>query len=407
MIASVHVLWLSLKPPTGLENGSEWMRIQAPARQIVFVYRSFSALFTIIGVVVAVATAWFVPWVLTLHLGTLVYFPYLPKSDDRFIRITGPWSGPYAQNWVASESIPQQCKLALVAAEDTKFFTHSGIDFESLEQSYKYNLKQNKKSRGGSTITQQIVKNAFLSRKKSYIRKAREFVGAILLDAFSSKDMQLTWYFNIVEFGPKIYGLKDAARFYFKKNPNKLTSRECASLVAILPSPNRWNASLIKGAPSGFLASRVRVIQARMQILAAYQKQLADTAARKPEKTKRAGGQSSNSSSLAQGDKKKAAETPVLNRAGDLNLPAGPVDAWDRDDFEGFPVQIEKDLPEAPDLPVNGLTEDTLSPLTESELEQEPGADTLPYQKMYEILDPFENSSDEAAEPNLQPFENE
>ncbi|MFZ9521769.1 MAG: biosynthetic peptidoglycan transglycosylase, partial [Silvanigrellaceae bacterium] len=122
-------------------------------------------------------------------------------------------------------------------------------------------------NRGGSIITQQLSKNAFLSRERSYIRKAREIVGAILLDATSTKDMQLNWYFNIVEFGPNIYGIKDAAQFYFKKAPSALSQRECASLVAILPSPNKWNKSLKAGAPSGFLAARVGTIQARMNMI--------------------------------------------------------------------------------------------------------------------------------------------
>ncbi|NBW82369.1 hypothetical protein EBR21_11505, partial [bacterium] len=167
----------------------------------------------------------------------------------------------------AGAEIPKSCKLALVAAEDTKFFIHHGIDFESLEKSYEYNQRRQKKKRGGSTITQQLVKNAFLSRERSYIRKAREIVGAVLLDATSSKDMQLNWYFNIVEFGPNVYGIKDAAQFYFKKAPAALTQRECASLVAILPSPNKWNKSLKAGAPSGFLAARVGTIVARMSMI--------------------------------------------------------------------------------------------------------------------------------------------
>lgn len=233
----------------------------------VGIFRSVSMLFTTLGIVVAVGIAWFVPWVFTLHLGVLAYFPYLPKSEQRYLRITGPLSGPHRKNWTPSNSIPKVCKLALVAAEDTKFFIHHGVDLESIEKSYEYNQRKKKPKRGGSTITQQLVKNAFLSRDKSYVRKAREIVGAVLLDATSSKDLQLTWYFNIVEFGPKVYGIKDAAQFYFKKSPSGLTSRECASLVAILPSPNRWNRSLKAGAPSGFLASRIGTIQARMRMI--------------------------------------------------------------------------------------------------------------------------------------------
>ena len=231
------------------------------------IFRPISLIFTLVGIMVTTATAWFVPWVFTFHLGVLVYFPYHPDGVQRFTRVTGPFAGSYKKNWIAGKDIPKACKLALVAAEDTKFFIHRGIDLESLEKSYEYNQRKKKAKRGGSTITQQLVKNAFLSRDRSYLRKAREIVGAVLLDAISSKDMQLNWYFNIVEFGPNIYGLKDAAQFYFRKTPSALSQRECASLVAILPSPNKWNKSIKSGSPSGFLTARVRTILARMKVI--------------------------------------------------------------------------------------------------------------------------------------------
>jgi len=362
----------------------------------VFVYRPFSTISTILGVVVALAIAWFVPWVFTLHLGTLVYFPYLPKSESRYVRVTGPWSGPYTKNWVSSEAIPKQCKLALVAAEDTKFFDHSGIDFESLEQSYKYNASKKKRSRGGSTITQQIVKNAFLSRDKTYLRKAREFVGAVLLDAFSSKDMQLTWYFNIVEFGPKVYGIKDAAKFYFKKESKKLSTNECASLVAILPSPNRWNASLLKGSPSGFLASRVRVIKARMKILEANRKLLASDNAQTKGKSAQRAGEKQKAPALAGKVKKTPKEKLVLRGPEELDLPVGPSDPKDTAEVEPTLFQMDTELPNVPDV----LLEQAESiPTTDS-------SDKLPYQKMYEILDPFQSDWDENASTAQEPLEN-
>lgn len=233
----------------------------------MWIFRSVSVLFAIFGIAVAAAAAWFIPWVFTLHLGVLVYFPYQPRSQERYMRVTGPWSGAYSRNWVDGKDIPKACKLALVAAEDTKFFIHHGIDLESLEKSYEYNQRKRKAKRGGSTITQQLVKNAFLSRERSYLRKAREIIGAILLDATAGKDMQLNWYFNIVEFGPNIYGIKDAAQFYFKKQASALSQRECASLVSILPSPNRWNKSLKSGSPSGFLSARIGTVMTRMKMI--------------------------------------------------------------------------------------------------------------------------------------------
>lgn len=211
--------------------------------------------------------AWFFPWVFALPLGILIYFPYEPDATSRYMRVTGPLTTPFAEEWVHSESIPKSCKTALVAAEDTLFFDHHGVDFDSLEKSYELNQKKKKIKRGGSTITQQLVKNAFLSRDKTYLRKAREVAGAFILDAFVSKDSQLTWYFNIVEFGPRVYGLEQAAGHYFKKHAGALTPAECISLVAILPAPNKWNASLAKKSPTSFFKRRYSVILARMQVM--------------------------------------------------------------------------------------------------------------------------------------------
>lgn len=289
------------------------------------IFRSVSTLFTILGALVAVAGAWLVPWVFTFHLGTLAYFPYLPKSDERYLRVTGPWSGPYKKNWVPSKDIPRACKLALVAAEDTKFFIHRGVDLESIEKSYEYNQRKKKPKRGGSTITQQLVKNAFLSRNRSYVRKAREILGAVILDATSSKDMQLTWYFNIVEFGPKIYGIKDASQFYFKKSHKTLSTRECASLVAILPSPNKWNKSLKAGAPSGFLVSRIGTIQARMRMIPTDEESgqlLSRNSSRKPNRAP------SDSPEAANKDRKQQIKQleRQAEQADEIDLPEGPAE---------------------------------------------------------------------------------
>ena len=138
---------------------------------------------------------------------------------------------------------------------------------ESLLQSQKNMRKKNKSVKGGSTITQQLVKNAFLSRSRSYLRKARELTGALLLDATMSKDSQLTWYFNIVEFGPSVYGISAASHFYFKKNPADLSALQCAELVGILPSPIKWGKSLVNGRPSAFLTKRSQILLKRARLI--------------------------------------------------------------------------------------------------------------------------------------------
>ncbi|WP_186645425.1 biosynthetic peptidoglycan transglycosylase [Fluviispira vulneris] len=204
---------------------------------------------------------WFIPWVFLLYSGLLIYFPYESDGKSRYIRITGPVVGVFSpHSWSTYDDIPKACKAALIAAEDNRFYQHNGVDFESLKASFITNQKIGKKKRGGSTITQQLVKNAFLSRKKSYLRKSREIIGAFILDGIMLKDQQLEWYFNVVEFGPNIYGLENAAQKYFKTEAHKLTPSQCISLVAIIPSPKKWNQSLVTQKPTLFFLQRYKKI---------------------------------------------------------------------------------------------------------------------------------------------------
>jgi len=179
----------------------------------------------------------FIPWVPVLYFGVLIYFPYDETGKNRYTRITGPLIQYVGGEWVSTDRIPSACKKAIVIAEDSEFFNHSGISIESIRSSLEYNRKQGRIISGASTISQQFIKNAFLNRKKTYIRKVREALGAILFNLLFSKDQQLTWYLNVVEFGPRVYGLQAASNFYFKKDASRLSIRECATLATFLPRP--------------------------------------------------------------------------------------------------------------------------------------------------------------------------
>lgn len=212
---------------------------------------------------VAVFTAWFIPWVFLLHTGLLVYFPYEPNGKDRFIRLTGPLTS----EWVSYKELPKMCPAALVASEDTQFYQHYGIEPNRIKSVWERNKKLGRAKFGASTITQQFVKNAFLSRDKSMLRKAREIVGAVILDVIMSKEKQIEWYFNVVEFGPKTYGIHQAAKLYFKKDPKDLTSSECVSLVVVLPNPKKWNTSLTRKSLTSFFTKRYNVVVQRAVIM--------------------------------------------------------------------------------------------------------------------------------------------
>lgn len=181
----------------------------------------------------AVFLAWFIPWAPVLKLGFVIYRPYEPNGQERYWRVTGT----IFENWTPIQQIPKSCQRALIQQEDQSFYDHYGFDPENIQKALQKNERRGKIRYGASTITQQLVKNLFLSRAKSYLRKAREIAGAVLLDFIMNKDDQVTWYFNVVEFGPRIYGIKDAAKAYFDKKPQNLSSAECNKLVSVLPAP--------------------------------------------------------------------------------------------------------------------------------------------------------------------------
>lgn len=220
---------------------------------------------------------WFIPWVFLLYSGVLIYFPYKEDGATRYIRITGPITSVFSTTWISQKEIPNSCKAALVASEDARFYEHNGVDFESLQKVIKENKKSLKNKRGGSTITQQLVKNAFLSRNRSYVRKTREVIGSLMLDAIMSKDKQIEWYLNIVEFGPDTYGIENASQRYFKIDAKKLSPSQCVALIAILPSPKKWNQSLEKKRLTNFFIQRYKKISfniMEMQIATRKEKQL-------------------------------------------------------------------------------------------------------------------------------------
>lgn len=215
----------------------------------------------------ALLSAWFIPWVLALHTGILIYFPYKPDGKSRYIRFTGPVAGLFGASWTSGSKIPQTCKDALVAAEDNLFYEHWGFEHDTILENYQKLQSGKRVFIGGSTITQQLVKNAFLSRARSILRKAREAAGSLLLTIIMPKTWQLTWYFNVVEFGSRIYGIGAAARHYFKTTPEKLNPRQCTVLVSILPSPVRYEKYLSASTLSDRLRKRYFRIAHRAYIM--------------------------------------------------------------------------------------------------------------------------------------------
>ena len=133
-------------------------------------------------------------------------------------------------------------KKCVLTTEDPSFFRHRGFITEAFKQSIIKNIKTRKFSRGGSTISMQLIKNVFLTREKTLSRKLEEILLVYILEnnRIVSKERMLEVYFNIIEWGPNVYGIGEASRFYFQKNPADLTFNECLYLATIIPSPKKF-----------------------------------------------------------------------------------------------------------------------------------------------------------------------
>jgi monofunctional biosynthetic peptidoglycan transglycosylase len=148
--------------------------------------------------------------------------------------------GPRNRFWTPISTVPASLKKA-VTAEDANFYTHEGVDYEAIKEAIKTDLQKGKFVRGGSTITQQVAKNVFLSREKTITRKIKELVLARRLDDTLSKPRILELYLNAVELGPMVYGVGRASQYYFGKPPSALTVRESAFLASMLPGPKVYD----------------------------------------------------------------------------------------------------------------------------------------------------------------------
>jgi monofunctional biosynthetic peptidoglycan transglycosylase len=149
--------------------------------------------------------------------------------------------GPRNRFWTRISAVPASLKKAVIAAEDANFYAHEGVDYEAMREAIKTDLQKGKFVRGGSTITQQVAKNVFLSREKTITRKIKELILARRLDDTLSKSRILELYLNAVELGPMIYGVGRASHYYFGKHPSALTVRESAFLASMLPGPKVYN----------------------------------------------------------------------------------------------------------------------------------------------------------------------
>lgn len=163
------------------------------------------------------------------------------------------------RQWVPYERISVHLKRAVIAAEDDGFVDHEGFDWEGIQKAMEKNRKKGRAVAGGSTISQQLAKNLFLSPSRSYLRKAQEAAITFMMEAVMDKRRILEIYLNVVEWGDGVFGAEAAAQHYFNKPAAQLNAWEGARLAVMLPAPKRFEQS----PRSAYLNGRTRTIVAR------------------------------------------------------------------------------------------------------------------------------------------------
>jgi len=165
-----------------------------------------------------------------------------------------------AQQWVPLSRISKNLRNAVIVSEDGMFFEHDGVDWFEVEESIKKNLEKGKTARGGSTISQQLAKNLYLSTSKDPVRKFKELVITLRMERILSKRRILEIYLNVIEWGNGIFGAEQAARKYFEKSAAYLTREEAAMMAAVIPNPRKYQPNIM----SRYVARRSSIILSRM-----------------------------------------------------------------------------------------------------------------------------------------------
>jgi monofunctional glycosyltransferase len=163
--------------------------------------------------------------------------------------------------WKNLDEISPHLVHAVLIAEDDMFYQHQGFDFKEIKEAIRINWEKKRYAYGGSTITQQLARNLYLSPKKNMLRKLKEAIITYRIEKVLPKKRILEIYLNVIEWGRGIYGAEAAAMFYFQVPAADLSADEAVALASILPSPRRWSPSSEKG----FMARRRTQLMNRMQ----------------------------------------------------------------------------------------------------------------------------------------------
>ena len=197
--------------------------------------------------------------------GWVLWWKWNPPTETNFMEIRLDelqGKNPQAKlqyQWVPYEKISVNLKRAVVASEDDKFIEHSGFDWAGMESALKKNQRKGKRVAGGSTITQQLAKNLFLSPSRSYFRKIEEAIITVMIESLWDKRRILEVYLNVVEWGGGVFGAEAGARRHFGQSAAYLSESQAARMAVMLPSPRRFEKRL-----PAYVSEHAQSIQQRM-----------------------------------------------------------------------------------------------------------------------------------------------
>ena len=204
-------------------------------------------------------------WQLWL-LGWVLYWKWNDPGTTRFmeirlaeLQVKNP-TARLQQQWLPYRQISPYLKRAIIAAEDAKFVDHEGFDWDGIQKALEKNQKRGRTVAGGSTISQQLAKNLFLTPNKTYFRKAEEAVITLMLETLWSKQRIFEVYLNVIEWGNGVFGAEAAARHYYGIGAGQLGPEQAAKLAGMVPNPRFYDRN--RNAPG--LARKAAIIAARM-----------------------------------------------------------------------------------------------------------------------------------------------
>jgi monofunctional glycosyltransferase len=199
-------------------------------------------------------------------LGHLIYWSYYNPSSTAFMESRmevlrqKDSTARLRKQWISYERISPHLKRAIIAAEDSKFLEHEGFDFEAIQKAYEKNLRKGKLVAGGSTISQQLAKNLFLSDEKTPWRKMEEALITLMLENIMTKRRIMEIYLNVIEWGEGVFGAEAAIRHYYGTSSSSISPEQAARLAAMVPNPRFYDRH--RNTP--WLSKKTGIILSRM-----------------------------------------------------------------------------------------------------------------------------------------------